>query len=376
MKINYRQLSILVFMSFIALKFLALPSLLYREAKNMSWFVSLVMMLIDVLYACLILRLMRRSGSKNIHEFMVENLGIVLTKIIMVLFVLKFSIILVNISKGLEFFVVENLYREFSWLVYIIPLIILVGFMAYKGIRNIARVTELVCWAVVIGLVYIGAKVVAEVDLLSFLPMFHDGAMPLFSAGFKYAGWFGSSTFLFMLFGMVDFTKAKKIKMVLYIVLAIVLVEFLYFTFYGLFQITSPTHNFMLSDISQFSSGQSSIDELSWLVVSLWILAQAVQMALYAYCLSQAIRFLFNIKKSTYVPVCLVMIYMFVWGLIGKNTAGTETFFYNKFISILSVVVAYVVPLIIALGSLVNRSKDRRKIQPKVKKNEEIKINI
>ena len=54
MKINYRQLSIMVFMSFIALKLLALPSLLYKIADNMSWFVNLMLMIIDAIYAFII----------------------------------------------------------------------------------------------------------------------------------------------------------------------------------------------------------------------------------------------------------------------------------------------------------------------------------
>ena len=65
MKINYRQLSIITFMSFIALKFLALPSLLYIESKNMSMFVSLILMIIDGLYAFVILDLMKKSGEKR-----------------------------------------------------------------------------------------------------------------------------------------------------------------------------------------------------------------------------------------------------------------------------------------------------------------------
>ena len=73
MKINYRQLSIMVFMSFIALKLLALPSLLYKESGNMSWLVALVIMIIDAIYAYLIIELMKRSNEKNIYEFMKQS---------------------------------------------------------------------------------------------------------------------------------------------------------------------------------------------------------------------------------------------------------------------------------------------------------------
>ena len=63
MKVNYRQVSIMTFMGFIALKLLALPSLLYEKSGNMGWFVTLVLMLIDGVYAVLIISLMQKKGG-------------------------------------------------------------------------------------------------------------------------------------------------------------------------------------------------------------------------------------------------------------------------------------------------------------------------
>ena len=64
MKINYRQMSIMMFLSFISLKFLVLPSVLYLTSSNMSWLVALVLMSIDGLYALLIIDLMRKEYGK------------------------------------------------------------------------------------------------------------------------------------------------------------------------------------------------------------------------------------------------------------------------------------------------------------------------
>ena len=134
MKISYRQMSILVFMSFISLKLLALPSLLYVEAKNMGWFVALVLMVIDGIYAFLIIDLIKKNQNKNIYEFLKQTVGTFFAKVFSILLGVRFLLIVANISKGLEFFVVENFYTEFKWIIYIIPLIILISFMVYKAI--------------------------------------------------------------------------------------------------------------------------------------------------------------------------------------------------------------------------------------------------
>lgn len=383
MKINYRQLSIITFMSFIALKFLALPSLLYIESKNMSMFVSLILMIIDGLYAFVILDLMKKSGEKNIYEFMKNCFGTVATKIVLILLIIKYALVAGNISKGLEFFVVENLYTEFDWFVFVLPLMILVGFMVYKGIRNIARVSEMVCWAIVIGLIYIALKALSGIDILSYLPFFKDGFKPLVDSAWIHLSWFGSATFMFMLFGFVDFREEKKSKMIKYIIFAILIVELLYFVFYGLFEVTSPTHNYCISDISQFSSTYSAIDELSWLVVSMWIVAQAVQLALYSYCLAQAIKFLFDIKGNT-LPIIIVVLYIFAWSFIGENTVRMERIFFTPFASIVTFVAQYILPILLeivyAIKNKKKRAKDRiERVKDEREKNrdkKEINVNI
>ena len=283
MKISYRQLSIVVFMSFISLKLLTLPSFLFIKSGNMGWLVALVLMIIDAIYSFLLIGLMKKSNCRNINEFMEKTLGRFLTKIILSVLLVKFALVVANISKGLEFFVIENFYNDFSWILFVLPLIALCGFMIYKGIRNIARVYEMFVWAIIVGCVYIAIKSIPGVDPLVYIPMCKDGVLPLFEASYTYITWFGSATFLIMLFGKVDFKDEKKSKMIIYILISIALIQFMYFVFYGLFDTTSPTHTFAVSDISQFSSGRSSIDELSWLVVSLWVIAQALQIALYGF---------------------------------------------------------------------------------------------
>lgn len=370
MKINYRQMCVLVFLSMIALKFLALPSLLYIHAKNMGFIVSFVIMTIDAIYAFLILSLMEKSQEKNIYEFMQKIIGKIGAKLVLVILLVQFALIVADLSKGLEFFVVENLYNELNWTVFVIPLMILISFMVYKGVRNIARVGEIFCWFICLGILYIGLKSMSGIDLESFLPMFNDGVTPLFEAAWHHMMWFGSTSFLLVLFGKVDFTDKKKMKLFWTLTIAILLVHFMYLVFYGLFQVTSGIHNFMISDISQFSTEHSSIDELSWLVVSLWIVAQAIQLALYAYCMKQCIKFIFNLRNNT-IPIATIIIYLLLWSLAGENSVSLEKTFYSPYMSIVTIVSQYIIPLILFVAYHL-----RKKLRTQGGRHEEAKVSI
>ena len=373
MKINYRQMCVMMFLSFIALKFLVLPSVLYIQSANASWFVVLVLMIIDGLYALLLIELMRKNQNKNINEFMKETIGPVLTKIFLSLLAAKFFLQILNIGKGMEFFVTENFYNNFHWLLFILPLVALVGFMMYKGLRNIARVQEVFWLAIIVGCIYIAFKSFSDVDPLVYLPFFKDGFQPLVQSGYTHLSWFGSSTFLIAIFGKVDFSTERKNNAWLYIVFSILLVQLMYFVFYGLFDITSPTHTFAISDISQYSSSKSIVDELSWLVVSLWVITQSIQLALYGYCFVKILMFLFNIK-SKIIMIIIVDIVIFMLAYVGSITVNLEQILFTHFASIITIMTQYVIPLILLLGHLVNKKKQNR--EKKVVENEKVKNHI
>ena len=359
MKINYRQMCVTLFLSFIALKFLVLPSVLYLHSENASWFVVLVLMIIDGIYALLTISLMRKNQNKNISEFMNECVGPVLTKFFLLVLAIKFFLNVANIVKGMEFFVTENFYNNFSWILFILPLIALTGFMIFKGLRNIVRVQEMFWLAIVVGCVYISVKSLGDVEPLAYLPLFKDGFMPLIDSGYTHLSWFGSSTFLLAIFGKVDFSTKKKNNCILYIIFAILLVQLVYFIFYGLFELTSPTHTFAISDISQYSSSKSIIDELSWLMVSLWVVAQSIQIALYGYCLVKVLMYLFNIKsKLTMIIVLDIMIFSLSY--LGIKTINLEQILFTHFASITTIISQYIIPLCLLAGQIIRNKKLKR----------------
>ena len=79
---------------------------------------------------------------------------------------------------------------------------------------------------------------------------------------------------------------------------------------------------------------------------------------------------LFNIKGNT-LPILIVLIYLFLWSLIGENTIGLEKVFFTHFASIITLVSQYIVPFLLLIGYAV---KNRRKnIKQGEKTDEKIK---
>ena len=350
----------MVFLSFVALKFFALPGVMYTHAENMSWVVTLSLVLIDGLYTLWILSLMKKNQSKNFLEFLTDIMGPVFARILLIILLVKYALLAGHIVKGLDLFVVENLYAKLDWYIYILPLMGLIGFMIYKGIRNIGRVSELIVWPIAIGCIYIGFKGLSGVEWMEFLPFFKDGFAPLLKCSYSYISWFGSSVFLFALFGYVDFETEKKSTIFKYLFLALFVIMLLHIVFYGLFGRVSPTHGYCISDVGQYSAERSSVDELSWLVVSLWIVAQVVQLALFCFCMSKCIQFIFNAKMSIWSDLSVVG-FLFAWSLTGERIVKLEKIYFSNFLSILTIVTQYILPIILWIGFSINEKQKRRK---------------
>ena len=356
MTINYRQLSILTFMSFIAVKLLALPSWLYIDSKNMSWLVVLVLMTIDLFFALIIIDLMKKARYKNFYEFLTNTLSVVLAKAVLILLIAKFIIVISILEKGLEFFILENLYEDFSWFVYGLPLIAISGFMVYKGIRNIARVAEFFWIIIIVGCLFIAVRAIGGVDMEEFLPVFSEGIKPVGKSMFYHLSWFGSSSFLFMLYGKVDFKSRSHVKPVLYMIGAVVLVMTLIVIFYGLFGGTSPLHQFCLSDISQYTKNNSSISELSWFIVCLWVVAQLIQLSIYGYCFVSGVMYLFNIHNKV-VGVGSLVLLILAWRVFSYYIIDSEKIFLSSGASWTTISADYVLTILLVIANAIKTHK-------------------
>lgn len=358
MKINYRQMSILVFMSFIAVKLLALPSWLYIDSKNMSWLVVVVLMTIDMLFGLIIINLMKKTECKNFFEFLKSLFGQIGSRLILLLLSIKYMVVLALLEKGLEFFILENLYEDFSWFVYGLPLIAICGFMVYKGIRNIARVAEFFWVIIIVGCIFIAIRAISGVDFKEFLPLFSEGPEPIVKSSFYHLSWFGASSFIFMLYGKVDFKSRSHVKPILFMLGAIALVMTLVVIFYGLFGNTSPLHQFCLSDISQYTKDNSSISELSWFVVCLWIVAQIIQISLYGFCFVSAVMYTFNIHNRV-IGVSALVLFIFLWKGISYYIVDSEKIFLSGITSSITIASDYILPIILIIANGIKESKRR-----------------
>ena len=358
MKMSYRQASIIIFYMLVAFKVLSLPSLMYQTCKNDGYLSVLIMMIVDAILIWASIKIIKQAKDKNIYDFVKQYTGSVIAKIIVIGLTLVPLIHLGIKTKGLEWFLVKNLYTKFEWFQFAIPVSLVTCYMIYKGIRNIGRVCEFFVWIIVVGVIIIIIKGFSSVDLTFFLPILSNGITPIFKAIYNYLAWFGLGGELLLFCGCVDFKDEKKSRVFFYSAIAIILVQLVLWSFYGAYGIMASTHNFAISDISQISNANMALDELSWLIVTVWAIAQILHIAIYGYLFCRGLKLIFNIKNDT-ISTLVLFVVIILWIFWGEHTVALEKLFLDKSIVWIVIIAQYAIPLVIFGLSFINKDKHK-----------------
>ena len=368
MKMSYRQASIIIFYMLVAFKVLSLPSLMYQTCKNDGYLSVLIMMVVDAVLLWASLKIIKQAKDKNIYDFVKQYTGRVVAKILVIALTLVPLIHLGIKTKGLEWFLVKNLYTKFEWFQFAIPIALITCYMIYKGIRNIGRVSEFFIWIITIGVLIIVIRGLGSVDWTFFLPFLSKGIKPIFSAIYDYLAWFGIGGELLLFAGCIDFNQEKKSRVFFYSAMAIVLVQLVLWSFYGAYGVMSSTHNFAISDISQISNANIALDELSWLIVTVWAIAQILHVTIYGYLFCRGLQLIFNIKNDT-VATLILFVGLIVWIFWGEHTIALEKLFLHDVVVWVIIVGQYLVPIIIFALSFVKKKKQKAQLEGAAKEN-------
>ena len=359
MKMSYRQASIIIFYMLVAFKVLSLPSLMYQTCKNDGYLAVFIMMVVDAILIWASIKIIKKAKGQNIYEFIKTYTGSVIAKILVIGLTLIPLIHLGIKSKGLEWFLVKNLYTKFEWYQFALPIALITCYMIYKGARNIGRVCEFFVWIIAVGVVIIIIKGFASVDWTFFLPVLSNGIKPIFKAIYDYLAWFGLGGELLLFCGCVDFKDEKKSQTFFYSALAIILVQMVLWSFYGAYGVMASTHNFAISDISQISNANMALDELSWLIVTVWAIAQILHVAIYGYLFCSGLQIIFNIKNDT-VATLILFIALIFWIFWGEHTIALEKLFLHHSIVWTVIIAQYIIPITIFVLSFIKKGKDKK----------------
>ena len=280
-QLTTRQSCFMLFAVTSAMKLLVLPSLLIEQSQNAVWLVLLVMFLIDATALLLVFSLMKAFPEKTFSELMETALGKVCSKIVLCVLGILFALKVAMLARECYEFYAETAYVDFSYLVYLVPLVLILGYLSTRQIRVLGRSVEIFMYFIVLSIIMAILFSVSSLDIFAIMPLLPNGISPVAKSCFDYAFWFGDFLIVLFYLGNVKYEKQSLNKLFMAYSLAMMVVSVITIIHYSLFGIISSSYKTSIVDITEYIPRITNSGRFTWLIILFWPIAMLYAMAVY-----------------------------------------------------------------------------------------------
>ena len=298
-EVTSNQVISFVIVVFICNKLLILPSLLFNMVGTDGIMIVVSKLAIGVIAALIIVlsyKLCPDATFKDLLESFMGKWGFKIFCVInLIFFITKTFLVLTEGQK----FMNSTIYESFDTLLFAIPMFLIGGYVAFKGLRNVARTSEVFVRIILIGLIFTMAIALTVVDFSNLLPLGTHSSSQMQSADINVSMWFGNFLIVALCLGKTKYCKNFGRTMIITSVLSAALAIAFIGIYYSIFGPASGIHQFAISEITEFSPQIASLTKLDWFVVIIWLIALAIQVILQLWVILKLFMEVFSIRKST-----------------------------------------------------------------------------
>lgn len=346
-----RQLFFLYALAIPAFKIAMLPSYLANSVGQDMWISIAVAMTIDVLILACIIFIKTRVG---VLEY--ERGGFkLISRVIAVVCALYFIVQAIVCFEETVAYLLQSFFDEAKRLQIIVPLVVSIAYVAYKGERTLGRVAEILIWFLLLTILVSVAFNNAEIDYTNLLPML-DGEKSAFWGAYENTLWFGD--YLPLLFINVKDRKKRRYGYIFGgAIFTMLLVVFTNATFYAQWgDLTKSVPN-AFARLAGYNFISADVGKIDWMTILTWIVSCVMKLSLLLLGVRGAINHVFSRDVSKIsVPVSAISvglaIVFFIKDVKTSYMLGTSLW-------VLGLVVSVIPVVIYALLAIIDRRKSR-----------------
>ena len=315
------QMCTLLAIGVISNKLLLLPSIMYEYAGRDAVFVLLFKFLLAVIFVGIILFALTKNPDKTLREIVSTIIGDfgyrLLAFLIFILYLFKNFLLLMES----ELFLGSTMYQDYDKLMFLVPSILVSGYVAYKGLQTIGRTCEALCGVIFAGLLFTFILSITELDFSNILPLGTVGFSECFDALNASFLWFGNYFVLFFCLGDVKMSKGLVKKVYLALVISILFVVAFFVVYYANFEYSSGLHKFAISDITQFTPEIASFTKVDWITVIVWMMTSVLQGSIQIYIMQRTFIEATGFRKSQLFSIIFLTIVSLMYFFSPFNSA-------------------------------------------------------
>ncbi|MFA7435110.1 MAG: GerAB/ArcD/ProY family transporter [Bacilli bacterium] len=341
--VTNRQIFFIIFLTLSTYTSIDLPHTMAKTAGRSSWLIIIITALIFGLLSIVITKLNYTFQNKVLFDYSQEIVGKTFSKFIILFYLLFFIIIGVYLKLKLAGVITAHFLPKTPPPVILFLSITLFGYVANKGITNIARMFEIIGVLFLIVTIILCTAMLLQGISYNIMPFFNKSETREYMKTFK--DLFTPFTGLAVLFAIPFTSKNKKVSKV----------AFLTVLFIGLFYVLIVESTIMIIGINNTIAYKDAFIEaikivelpviertdIFYLTFGLMSLFSG-KIIIYAVILEIASKLFSNVKK--YILAIIIGIIFYILSIIGLNIKDLNSA-YESFAPYLVILSSMVIPL-------------------------------
>lgn len=339
----------------LVLKITSLPSLMHNCSEVGGVVAICLICASNIAFLALIVWLKKRYNNSLFNIFS-NFLGTFITKflylILLIFFIFK---LLALLDEGFGF-IRDVADEEFSYLNFIICFFPVICALAHSGIRNLSRTCEFFFPFILIALFVSIIFSFAPINFWGLGSVSRLNMGCVFRILTNLSFWNGDIFAVLMFMDKIELKKGSIKNIFSPILLISLFLIIAYVMYFSLYQETSILHSNMIFDIIEYSVGTSSGWHMDIFAILVYMVLLFLQGGIYMYSALIAVNKIFNYNNKTFTLTALVIILVCVQFLY-LNDYLKYVAFASKYLSVASIVVLLLIPLLILIAILNKRRK-------------------
>lgn len=351
--VRITQLALMLLLILEGGKFINLPSYVARENGRDGWLTFILLFALDAaVLVSLLLSIKNNPDRLSVETIFKHSLGVVTTKLLLALYFAFFLLRILDLCIAASELFSATLTLQTNWLGFILPVLCYVIFSAKKGIKTVARVSDILGLYIILASVAMTVLSLAQVDFTELAPVLEEGFGNILFSLPRLCFWFADS--LFIMFLMKDISPEKKLLKapITAFLIGSIIITMLYVVFYCIFGGLAQHHHGAIAKVAQFNSALIFKGRLDWLTLIFWTLSVFIKLALMTYCCLTSFDALFGLKPKNSPSLPAIILFSAILIVVPVLTP-LSSFARNLFSSPLAyvplIIIEYVVPFLMPL---------------------------
>jgi len=358
-KISIKQALFIYISIFFSPSIRFMPSFTAIIAKESAYLCPLVPFFVLLPIIILMHKAFVKYKDKSLIDIYYLSLGKTTGKALLLLYALWILFITALYTRYYSERLVATIFTQTKIDIFILIMLAMIAYILKSGFVVIARMNEVICIIVNIIFFILAIFMVPNFKIINVTPTSYLDIIPILKAGFGISFLWGYILYIFFLSDIIN-DKEKLFPYGLYAVsylsISSLIMIVLVVGTIG-YSITAKIP-FPFMDAVKLVSLFDIVAKIESIVVIIWILADFVLIATFAYIVLHLLKSIFNLKDGKPIINLLLILLYFLSMLITTSKIELEAFSYTLGVAV-NIIFNIFIPIIVLFIALIKRTKGR-----------------